>query len=91
MRSRGLDMHPQKSKRGLVCPQRVSFQFLTLTHSNLWTVSQYQLWMDMLGQDEQRFWQELLSLEPNHAFLMHLLSTLPKDECLGSHKVCHPQ
>ncbi|KIK49428.1 hypothetical protein CY34DRAFT_69321 [Suillus luteus UH-Slu-Lm8-n1] len=39
------------------------------------------------GQDEQRFWQELLSLEPDHAFLTRLLSTLPKDECLGSRKL----
>lgn len=38
------------------------------------------------GRDEQRFWQELLSLEPDRAFLTRLLSTLPKDECLSSHK-----
>lgn len=39
------------------------------------------------GHDEQRFWQELLSLDPDRAFLTRLLSTLPKDECLGSHKL----
>lgn len=39
------------------------------------------------GHDEQRFWQELLSLEPDRAFLTRLLSTLPKDECLSSHKL----
>lgn len=39
------------------------------------------------GHDEQRFWQELLSLEPDRAFLTRLLSTLSKDECLSSHKL----
>lgn len=39
------------------------------------------------GQDERRFWQELLSLDPDHAFLTRLLSTLPKDECLTSRKL----
>ncbi|KAG1783513.1 hypothetical protein EV702DRAFT_1053969 [Suillus placidus] len=39
------------------------------------------------GHDEQRFWQELLSLDPDRAFLTRLLSTLTKDECLGSHKL----
>ncbi|KAG2155581.1 hypothetical protein DEU56DRAFT_943416, partial [Suillus clintonianus] len=37
--------------------------------------------------DEQRFWQELLALEPDRAFLTRLLSTLPKDECLSTHKL----
>lgn len=39
------------------------------------------------GHDEQRFWQELLSLEPDRTFLTRLLSTLSKDECLISHKL----
>ncbi|KAG1864749.1 hypothetical protein DFJ58DRAFT_867178 [Suillus subalutaceus] len=39
------------------------------------------------GHDEERFWQELLSLEPERAFLTRLLSTLSKDECLSSHKL----
>ncbi|KAG2128537.1 uncharacterized protein EDB93DRAFT_1268393, partial [Suillus bovinus] len=37
--------------------------------------------------DEQRFWQELLSLKPNCIFLTQKLSTLSKDECLTSHKL----
>ncbi|KAG2156639.1 uncharacterized protein EDB93DRAFT_1127654 [Suillus bovinus] len=39
------------------------------------------------GHDEQRFWQELLSLEPDRIFLTRKLSTLSKDECLTSHKL----
>jgi hypothetical protein len=39
------------------------------------------------GHDEHRFWQELLSLEPDRVFLTRLLSTLCKDECLSSHKL----
>jgi hypothetical protein len=65
---------------------------------NSWTVSsRYVIVINKLfqglspaqispGHDEHRFWQELLSLEPDRVFLTRLLSTLCKDECLSSHK-----